>query len=340
MFLQITSGPNNGIDDLSPTGGQLVFNDGIASVTLTISVTPDNIPENDESFTITLSNPRGGAGLAESHTEAVITIAGNDTPLRFGQTQYTVAEDAGSVVLTITRGVLDDGTEIGDLSRETAVDYETVTGTAIAGADFDTSSGTITFPPGATSQNISIPIVDDSNPEGDELFSVSLSKPSSDSVLSTPSSAMVLIEVNDNAGGFVQFASAGPVVVGEDDGATAEFTIQRLNGSYSDVTLEWRVVDSNENLASDDFQTTRGNITILDGETEVVLEIQPTNDDASEIAEMFSVELTGVISRTGELRPMGTRLATLIVEDSDDVYGLVELAADTQLHVTSDVSFQ
>ena len=303
-------------------------------------MTADNIPENKESFTVTLRNPRGGAGLAESNTEAIITVEGNDTPLRFFQTQYTVGEDAGSVVLTVTRGVLDDGTEMGDLSAETTVEYETVPGMAVAGADFDTRSGTVTFAPGVTSQNISIPITDDSDPEGDELFSVSLSNPSSDSVLSTPSTAVVLIEVNDNAGGFVQFASAGPVVVSEDDGSTAEFTVQRLNGSYSDVTLEWRVVDSSENEASDDFQKTRGNVTILDGETEVVLRIQPTNDDTSEIAEMFSVELTGVIGRTGELQPMGTRVATLIVEDSDDVYGLVELAANTQLHVTSDVSFQ
>ena len=316
-----------------------MFNDRVASMTLTISVTPDNIPENEESFTISLSNPRGGAGLADSNTEAVITVEGNDTPLRFSRAQYTTAEDAGSVVLTVTRGVLDDGTEIGDLSTETTVDYETVAGMAVADADFDTQSGTITFASGVTSQNISIPIIDDSDPEGDELFSVSLSNPSSDSVLSTPLSAMVLIEVSDNAGGFIQFASAGPVVVSEDDGSTAQFRVQRLNGSYSDVTIEWKVVDGSDNLASDDFLVTQGNITIPDGNTEVVLQIQPTNDDTSEIAEMFYVELTGVIGRTGELRPMGTRVATLIIEDSDDVYGLVELEADNQLQVTSGVSF-
>ena len=308
-------------------------------MTLSISVTADSTPENDESFTISLSNPRGGAGLADSNTEAVITVKGNDTPLRFSRTQYTVAEDAGSVVLTITRGLLDDGTEIGDLTTETTVDYETVSGTAVAGADFESRSGTVTFASGVASQNITVPITDDSDPEGDELFSVSLSNPSSDSVLSTPLSAMVLIEVSDNAGGLVQFTSAGPVVVSEDDDSIAEFRVQRLNGSFSDVVVQWRVVDSSEALASGDFQETRGNLTIPDGENEVVLQIQPINDVTSEIAERFSVELTGVISRTGELRPMGTRVATLIVEDSDDVYGLVELATDNQLRVTSDVSF-
>ena len=334
----MTAGPSNGVDDLSPTGGQLVFTDGVDSVTLTISVTADDIPENEESFTISLSNPRGGASLADTNTEAVITIEGNDTPLRFSQMQYTATEDVGSAVLTITRGTLNDGTEIGNVTVETTVDYETVSSTAVAGVDFTTQSGTITFSPGETSQNISVVITDDSDPEGDEHFSVSLSNPSSDSVLSTPSSAIVLIEVSDNAGGFIQFASAGPVVVNEDDNSVAEFMVQRLNGSYSDVTVEWRVVDSSNVLASDQFLIAQGNITIADGQTEVALRIQPINDDASEIAEMFSVELTGVISRTGELHSMGTRVATLIVEDSDDVYGVVELGTDVQLRVTSDVS--
>lgn len=338
MFsLKVTSGPNNGLDDLSPAQGRLVFNDGVGSMTLGISVTADDIPEEEESFTISLNNPRGGAGLADTDTEAVITVEENDTPIRFSKAQYTVEEDAGSVVVTVTRGTLQDGTEIGNLMTESSVGYETLNGTAVAGMDYEFRNGTITFATGVTSQNISIPVTDDLDPEGDELFTVFLLDPSSDAVLSTPASATIIIEVNDNAGGLVEFASAGPIVVREDDNSVAEFTIQRLNGTFSDVTIEWQVVDSSDDLATNDFQVTQGNLTIPNGENEAVLQIQPINDDSAEIAERFSVELTGVISRTGEFLPMGVRVASLIIEDSDDVYGLVELAADTQLRTTSDV---
>ena len=316
-----------------------MFNDRVGNRTLTITVTADEIPEDEEMFTISLSNPRGGAILASNDTQAVITVRENDTPIRFSQMQYTVEEDAGSVELTVTRGVLADGTEIGNLAVDTTVEYATSSGMATAGVDYETQSGTITFVSGVTTQTISIPITDDSDPEGDELFSVSLSNPSSDAVLSTPSSAMVLIEVSDNAGGLVQFASAGPVVVGEDDGSVAELTVQRLNGTYSDVTVEWQIVDSTGNLASDDFQTTRGNLTILDGENSAVLQIRPLDDATPEIAEQFRVELVGVVSRAGELHSMGTRVASLIVEDSDDVYGLVELATDTELRTTNGVCY-
>lgn len=336
---QIISGPNNGLDDLSPTEGQLVFSDGVGSIDFSIYVTPDDIPEDEESFTISLSNPRGGASLASSNTESVIIVEENDTPIQFAQAQYTVEEDAGSVMITVTRGILDDGTEIGNLTTETTVEYETESGMAVADVDFEHQSGTLTFPSGVTTQTILISITDDVDPEGDELFSISLSNPSSDAVLSTPPSTMVLIEISDNPGGLVQFGTSGPIVVDEDDGSVAEFTIQRLNGSYSDVTVEWQIVDSSQNLASEDFQVNRGNLTIPDGENEAVLQIQPLNDDTPEIAESFSVELVGVVSRAGELLPMGTRVSSLIVEDSDDVYGLVNVAEDTQLRTTSAVRF-
>ena len=301
-------------------------------------MTADEFPEEEETFTISLSNPSGGASLASSGTEASITVRENDTPIRFAQTLYTVEEDAGTVVVTVTRGMLADGTQIGDVNTETTVQYSTSDGTAVAGADYTAQSGSLTFASGVTSQTISIAITNDSDPEGDETFSLSLSSPSSDAVLSTPSSTTVQIEVSDNAGGLVQFASAGPVVVGEDDGSIASFTVQRLSGTFGDIIVEWQIVEQGtEDLATDDFQTTRGNLTILDGEDDAILQIQPLNDATPEIAEQFSVELVGVVSRAGELHPMGPRLSSLIVEDSDDVYGLVELAADSQLSTTNAV---
>ena len=301
-------------------------------------MTEDELPEEEETFTISLSNPTGGASLASNGTEASITVRENDTPIRFTQTLYTVEEDAGSAVVTVSRGMLADGTQIGNVDTETTVQYSTSDGTAVAGADYATQSGSLTFASGVTSQTISITITDDSDPEGDETFSLSLSSPSSDAVLSTPSSTTIQIEVSDSAGGLVQFASAGPVTVGEDDGSVASFTVQRLSGTFDDIIVEWQIVEQGtEDLATDDFLTTRGNLTILDGEEDAILQIQPLNDATPEIAEQFSVELVGVVSRAGELHPMGHRLSSLIVEDSDDVYGLVELADDSQLMTTNTV---
>ena len=40
------------------------------------------------------------------------------------------------------------------------VPYTTNDGSAVAGTDYTMTSGTLTFPPGETAQNISVPILD------------------------------------------------------------------------------------------------------------------------------------------------------------------------------------
>ena len=55
------------------------------------------------------------------------------------------------------------------------VDYTTVSGTATAGADFETTSGSLTFAPGETDQTLSITVYEDALGEGAEEFSVELS---------------------------------------------------------------------------------------------------------------------------------------------------------------------
>ena len=57
------------------------------------------------------------------------------------------------------------------------VDYATSNGTASAGADYTTSSGTLTFNPGDTSKTFNIPILADTIDEDNEVFSVTLSSP-------------------------------------------------------------------------------------------------------------------------------------------------------------------
>ena len=59
--------------------------------------------------------------------------------------------------LTVT--VLRTGGTAGNLT----VDYATADGTAIAGQDYTSTSGTLTFSAGETSKTIQIPILDDAH---------------------------------------------------------------------------------------------------------------------------------------------------------------------------------
>ena len=55
------------------------------------------------------------------------------------------------------------------------VDYATADGTAVAGADYTATSGTLTFAAGETSKTVNVPILDDSHDEGEETFTLRLS---------------------------------------------------------------------------------------------------------------------------------------------------------------------
>ncbi|HOD04888.1 MAG TPA: Calx-beta domain-containing protein, partial [Anaerolineaceae bacterium] len=72
-------------------------------------------------------------------------------------------------------------------------------GTATAGADYTTASGTLTWAAGNTnSQTFSIPLLDDSLVEGDETVILTLSDPVG-AVLGAPADSVLIIRDNDVA---------------------------------------------------------------------------------------------------------------------------------------------
>ena len=90
--------------------------------------------------------------------------------ISFQPTSYTVSEGAGSANLTVQR--------LGNIGAAASVNYTTQAGTATAGADFTTTTGTLTWPAGdGSTRVISVPIIDDTIAEPSETFTVALSNP-------------------------------------------------------------------------------------------------------------------------------------------------------------------
>ena len=79
----------------------------------------------------------------------------------------SVSESAGSATFTIYR--------LG--SRESTVDWATHDGTAVAGTDYEASSGTVTFEPGVLAQTVTVPLTDNDVIDGSRTFEVRLSNP-------------------------------------------------------------------------------------------------------------------------------------------------------------------
>ena len=335
----VASDVSGGTGDLTPLQGSLTFLENSASENITLAVMPDSVPEASELFYVRLRNPSGGAALATQNTQATVTIQANDAPISWSQPLTSVQEDTGLIQLTITRGILPDGTMAGDLSLQSTVHVSTVSGDASSGSDFSPISQTETFGPGVSSLSVSVTILDDVLAEGDEMFTVVLSSPSSDAVLSPPSTATVLIRINDDAVGLAFFASPGPVVIREDEQTTGRFVVRRTVGTFGNLTAEWRITSNQDGtLATADFSPAQGTVTILEGATDANLEVLAFDDNLPEVAEGFTVELVRVISEFGGLSDSSPRLASLILAESDDIYGLLEWAPDSSLSVAGSVS--
>ena len=64
-----------------------------------------------------------------------------------------------------------------DDCKAVTVDYATADGTATAGEDYTSASGTLTFNPGETVKTISIPVLEDDAADGEETLTLTLSNP-------------------------------------------------------------------------------------------------------------------------------------------------------------------
>ena len=127
--------------DYAATSGTLVFQPGETSKTITIPILEDNLTENPETLIVGLGNPTGATLASPSHTQLTITDVPPGTPsvLSISAASPTVAENAGSFQITVTR--------TGGTSGTATVGYSTVDGTATARQDYAATSGTLVFHP-------------------------------------------------------------------------------------------------------------------------------------------------------------------------------------------------
>jgi hypothetical protein len=121
-----------------------------------------------------------------------VTFHTGGLPLvRFALASESVSESAGTVTLTVQR--------VGDASQAATVHYQTADGTAHAGHDYASTSGTLAFNAGETSKTITVPIIDDLVRDPDKALTVSLSNPSPNVALGTPSQTQLTI-IDDDPG--------------------------------------------------------------------------------------------------------------------------------------------
>ncbi|HEY0012289.1 MAG TPA: Calx-beta domain-containing protein [Allosphingosinicella sp.] len=181
--------------------GTVTFLDGETTKTIVLDVLNDTAIEPDEVFTVTLSAPTGGAVLGDA--SATGTILNEDTPPTpaASVSDAAIAEgEAGVAYMTFTVTLSFAPTDA------VTIDYNTVAnGTAASGSDYLAVSGQLSFAAGETVKTISVPIVGDQVPEGNETFTVVLTNPVGATVADASGTGTI---TNDDGAAYFSLAGA------------------------------------------------------------------------------------------------------------------------------------
>ncbi|MFN9503734.1 MAG: Calx-beta domain-containing protein [Rubrivivax sp.] len=247
------------------------------------------------SVTLTASAPSGtlfsGWGGACAGTAATCTVTMDaaktvsasfaSVPVstyQFSATGYSVTEGTASVVITVTRS---SGASAGSVA------YATANGSALAGSDYTSKTGTLAFAAGVLSRTFSVPIKNDTVVEATESFTVSLSAPVGGS-LGSPSSATVTVADNDTAAGSV-FKLGAATFSGTEAGGVATIRVTR---TVTAAPASVRYATSNGTAAAgSDYTATSGVLSFPAGVSVLTFMVPIINDTAVEGPETFNVSL-------------------------------------------------
>ncbi len=193
------------------------------------------------------------------------------------------------------------------------------TGDTAAAADLGSmKTGTVTVAIGDTTETFTVPVVNDATDEGDETFTVTLSSPSSNVKLETDPTAKGTIE-DDDPTPTVTVANAAAT-----EGDAVEFVVTLSAVSGRDVMVDYAtsVATGDDATSGVDFTTKSGTLTIAaaDNTATGTIEVQTTEDDASESAETFTLTisnpdnatLTTDTTATGTINNRATAVVALV----------------------------
>ena len=114
------------------------------------------------------------AGFQQSAPLKVYYSVASVGQVGFVASTASVNEDAGTAVVNVTRTGGSDG--------RVRVDYATQSGTAIAGTEFTSTSGTLVFNDGETTKQFTVPIINNLLDQPNKSFNVVLSSPGPSSI--------------------------------------------------------------------------------------------------------------------------------------------------------------
>ncbi|GEM_PF-2119273 len=226
---------------------------GQTTGSVTFTVQDDTDIEGVETATLTISNPSSGLSLG-STTVQNVTITDNDFPTVDLSVSANTGTEAAQTVITVTT------TASQAVTGDQTVDLG-VSGTGITGTDYALSNAIITILNGQTMGTVTFTVQDDSDIEGAETATLTISNPSSGITLGATTAQNITITDND-------FPTV-ELSVSANAGTETDGTTITVTATASQVVSGGQTVDlaiSGTGIANTDYTLSNTKITILDGQ--------------------------------------------------------------------------
>ncbi|MBO9152171.1 Calx-beta domain-containing protein [Chitinophaga sp. GCM10012297] len=320
-----TGGTATAGDDYTALTGSAVIPAGQSSVTVTVAVADDDIIEPAETVTATLN---GGSSASFTFTgtgSATVNINDDESavPANLALTVTKGADGAepatnGSFVISLPGTVT--------TSEDITVQY-TITGTATAGGDYTTLTGTAVIEAGDRTVTVPVPVLNDQVIEPLETVVMTLNGGSSTSFAFT-GTGNATVNINDE-----ENVPANLVLNATNNGNATEpathggFTISLPNNITvsTDVTVHYTITGAA--TPGDDYGALSGSVVIPAGLGSIPVPVTVSDDDLIEGDETVILTITGGTATGLTFTPGASSTATVTVADDDTNLDVTVLAS-------------
>jgi hypothetical protein len=288
---------------LAPGGDQIDVGD--------LDFTMDSADEHDETIKVAvdvegLGNTTGYGKIWDWNTQLPpkVVAAGPITVDETGTATVPVKLDFTAV----------PGNTATSTEKLVTVDYNTTGGTATAGADFTSTSGTLVFTPPSTVQNVEVPTLADGVVENDETLTVDLTNPANAEVGGTPAT----VTIRGAAAPSYQVQPNVTVTEGKDAAAQVTVTLASVAAGPVDFTVS-AVDDSARRGQSgpggDDYGSPASIVTIPQGQTSATVTVPIVDDHVFEEKESAKITVAPAAGETEVSGPAQDSLLTVLDDD-------------------------
>ena len=289
--------------DYTPTAQTVTFADSEASKSLTVPINNNKLVEGNRTVGMQLSNPTNALLLTPA--TATLTIVDNNQPpgnFTFSSTGYSVPETGTNIVITVIR----TNGNVGQVS----VDFSVSGGTAVAGANYVPTNGTLTFGDGVTSESFVVQVIHNPAVQGNLTVNLTLSNPvGGTSIVGQNPVPLTILE--EDIG--LSFAQTSYFV--NDSNSTLTIGVQRLGGANGSVSVNYATVTTNGTAqAGTDYVATSGTLTFGSGQVFQTFNVQVLRNPAITGNLIFLVALSNPSANAQLISPSES---SVYISDTD-----------------------